>query len=147
MKKAESILAGALIFAVVALCIGAFLSYCVDDARAFTGSVEYKELTSTGPSSTSGTLFQGDVLACVWNTAGADPFTGTVKIQLYHSLGPTGSKGMWVDTGDQFTAAGCKVLEVPENGVKLRMYATLSSGSVRIRLSQEYPTKINNVGR
>ncbi len=142
MKKTEAILVGALIFALVILFIGLFLSYRVDDAEAYTGTVEYNSLAATGATSANGTTFQGDVLFCAWGT-----FEGTVKIQLYHTLGPTGSKGEWIDTGDTLTAAGCKVLEVPENGVKLRGYATLTSGSVKVRLSQEYPAKINNVGR
>lgn len=116
------------------------------DAGAYTGAIEYAELTTTGPSSTNGQYFQGDVLVCVWNTTGGS-FTGEVKVQLYHTLGsPAGSKGVWVDTGDKFTQGGCKILTVPENGVRLRAYATLSSGSVRVRLSQEYPPTVRTIG-
>jgi hypothetical protein len=114
--------------------------------NAFSGSVEYKEILTTGATSSGGTTFQGDALVCCWNTTGGS-FTGTVKLQMYHTLGATGSKGLWIDTGDTFTAAGCKVVTVPENGVKLRGYATIGAGSIRIRISQEYPPKVNNVGK
>lgn len=136
-----------LILAAAALVLGIIIMAYTLPGEAFTGTVEYKELTATGATSTNGNTFQGDVLFCCWNTTGADPFSGTVKVQIYHTLGSGGAKGEWVDTGDTFTAEGCKVLSVPENGVKMRGYFTRTSGSVRVRISQEYPSKVFNVGR
>ena len=137
----------ALIVALAALVLGIIIMVYALPIEAYTGTVEYAELTATGATSTTGNAYQGDVLVCVWNTTGASAFSGTVKVQIYHTLGSGGAKGEWVDTGDIFTTEGCKILSVPENGVKMRGYFTKTSGSVRVRISQEYPTKVNNVGR
>ena len=136
MKKERT-----LIISLAALVVG--IIAMVSTLQAFTNAVEYKEFTTTGASSTAGTTFQGDVLVCAYNTTGGS-FSGTVKVQLYHTLGD--GSGEWIDTGDQFTGEGCKVLEVPENGVKLRAYATVSSGSIRVRMSQEYPPRVRTQG-
>jgi len=136
MKKERT-----LIISLAALVVG--IIAMVSTLQAFTGAVEYKEFTTTGASSTAGTTFQGDVLVCAYLPTGGS-FSGTVKIQLYHTLGD--GSGEWIDTGDQFTGEGCKVLEVPENGVKLRAYATVSSGSIRVRMSQEYPPRVRTQG-
>ena len=130
-----------LIISLAALVVG--IIAMVSTLQAFTNAVEYAEITSTGASSTAGTTFQGDVLVCCYNTTGGS-FSGTVKVQLYHTLGD--GSGEWIDTGDTFTGEACKILEVPENGVKLRAYATVSSGSIRVRMSQEYPEKVRTVG-
>ena len=134
-----------LIISLAALVVG--IIAMVSTLQAFSVSVEYKELTSTGATSTNVQTFQGDVKVCCWNTTGGS-FSGTVKIQIYHTLGTSDadSKGEWIDTGDTFTGEGCKILEVPENGVKMRGYATVSSGSIRVRISQEYPGKVRTVG-
>jgi len=139
MNKRLAVLTVALIILVAGVMASAI--------QAFSGAVEYKELTTTGATSTNGTTFQGDVLVCCWNTTGGS-FSGTVKTQIYQTLGTSdaGSKGEWIDTGDTFTAEGCKVLTVPENGVKMRGYATVSSGSIRVRISQEYPGTIRTQG-
>ncbi|OQC18862.1 MAG: hypothetical protein BWX71_02676 [Deltaproteobacteria bacterium ADurb.Bin072] len=136
MKKERT-----LIISLAALVVG--IIAMVSTLQAFTNAVEYKEFTTTGASSTAGTTFQGDVLVCAYLPTGGS-FSGTVKIQLYHTLGD--GSGEWIDTGDQFTGEGCKVLEVPENGVKLRAYATVSSGSIRVRMSQEYPPRVRTQG-
>lgn len=116
-----------------------------ENGSAFTGLVEYKEFTTTGESSTAGVPIQGDFLVCCYTTASAPAFSGTVKVQIYHTLGS--GKSEWIDTGDTFTEEGCKILTVPENGVKVRAYATVSSGSIRCRISQEYPPKTYNIGK
>lgn len=135
-----------LISILAALVVGIIIMVSTQQGRAYSNAYEYKEFTGTGASSTTGKIFQGDVLFCCWNTSGG-AFSGTVKVQIYHSYGAGGAKGEWIDTGDTFTGEGCKILTVPENGVRMRAYTTVSSGSIRVRISQEYPPKTFNVGR
>lgn len=131
---------GALILVVGVIAAMVFLFYQCFPAMAFSGDVEYAELTSTGSSSATGTTFQGDALWCCWNTTGGS-FTGTAYLELYHTIGD--GSGEWIRTGDTMTEEGCKIIEVPENGVKLRVTATVSDGSIRTRISQEYPPEMN----
>jgi hypothetical protein len=118
------------------ICIGIVTAYHSLPSEAYTGTVEYKALTSVATtSSTLGSRFQGDVLVCVWGT-----FTGTVYLEIYHTLGS--GNGTWIKTGDSWTSEECKVVSVPENGVRLRASSSISDGTAYFRASQEYPTTV-----
>jgi hypothetical protein len=125
-----------LIAALALILIGIFTMYHSLPSEAYTGTVEYKALTSVETTtSTLGSRFQGDVLCCVWGT-----FEGTVYLEIYHTLGS--GNGSWIKTGDTWTTEECKVIEIPENGVRLRATSVITSGTAYFRASQEYPPSV-----